>query len=112
MIGHERIAKCIEHQETKKRTERRDKERHRHFGAATDNPSGKEDYRGYSNESGQPSVSKRIARIDVPPRITKRQVRRPDQFAGIKPNGVTGDRQSLSESDGKLRSLGTLMMTF
>src|SRR5437660_11718740 len=95
MIRHERVAKCVEHDEAEKRAKRCYKKQRCNFDAPAEKTPAVINQHRKDDRSDQPHVSKQIGAINPPLRINERKVRWPKYFTEIKPNSATRDQQSI-----------------
>ena len=112
MIRHEGVAKSPQHDEPQHRTQCRRKKQPRHFHAPPQPPPRPPNHQPRSRRRQQPDISGRIRRRNCPARITKRQLRRPKQFAQIKPERPAGNQRPLHRPNGENLPLRALMEAF
>ena len=78
MVGHKRVAKGVEHDESENWTQSRDEKCGGHLHAASHIPSRKIDYDTQHDPGDEPDVCQWIARRNRPLRIHERQLRWPN----------------------------------
>src|SRR6266508_3002698 len=91
MVGHKRVAKCVKHDEPQHRAQCRNEKCRCDLNATSQIPTKKIDCRAHDNSPQQPHEVEQMSRRYIPSRINKCEIRWPDEFAQIKPNGTARD---------------------
>ena len=112
MVRHKGVAKRVKHDKAEDRAECRNKKCGRDFDAAPHITPREVNHRTECDSRHQPCIIQRMCRRDAPSRINKGQIRRPDEFAEIKPNGMAGDEDAFNRTQVEKRSACTLMVAF
>src|SRR5262245_6635215 len=98
MIGYKRVAKCVKHDESQHRAQSRNEESRCDLDAASKVSAQKIDSSACHDSRQQPRIVDQMSWRGIPSRINKRQIRWPDEFAEIKPNGTARDENSFDRA--------------